>query len=148
MYAQQKNLQKKGPGSIGQQKNFQKKGPRRAFVPKLNKISLPQWTKISLITSLTACWELKLKWVPKANKCYHIHVRRSSSNQCWFMNSGCSKHVTGKLKTSSLCQITSRWKCLIRQWYKGMFFCKFIIGKSMKYTIEDMYYVNGGSTIF
>ena len=50
-----------------QQKNFQKKGPGRASVLKLKNIDLPHWTKNSLITPLSAYWELQLKWVPKAN---------------------------------------------------------------------------------
>ena len=57
---QQKNWQKKGPGQ-------QKKGPGLASVPKLKNINLPHWTKNSLITPLSAYWELQLKWVPKAN---------------------------------------------------------------------------------
>ena len=61
---QHKNLQKKGPGK---QKNLQKKGPGRASVPKLKKNNSPHWTNNSLITPLTAYWELQLKWVPKAN---------------------------------------------------------------------------------
>ena len=52
---QRKNLQKKGPGK---QKNLEKKGPGRASVPKLKKINLPHWTNNSLITPLTAYWEL------------------------------------------------------------------------------------------
>jgi len=31
---------------------------------------------------------------------------------------------------------------------KGMFFCEGMIGKSMEHTIENVYYVNGWSTIF
>ena len=50
-----------------QQKNLQKKGPGLASVPKLKNINLPHWKKNSLITLLSAYWELQLKWVPKAN---------------------------------------------------------------------------------
>lgn len=50
------------------QRNKPKKGLGLASGPKLKKISLPHWTKNSLITPLSACWELRLKWIPKANK--------------------------------------------------------------------------------
>ena len=67
-YSKPRNRLKKGPGPVYvQQKNLQKKGPCRASVPKLKNIDLPHWTKNSLITPLSAYWELQLKWVPKAN---------------------------------------------------------------------------------
>ncbi|KAH0717124.1 hypothetical protein KY285_013155 [Solanum tuberosum] len=46
----------------------QKKGPSRASSADLKKISPPHWTKNSFNTLLSAYWELRLKWVPKANK--------------------------------------------------------------------------------
>ncbi|KAH0648271.1 hypothetical protein KY285_033519 [Solanum tuberosum] len=65
-YSKQRNKKKKGPGQQsnkqkkrpGQQKNWQKKGPGRAPIPTFKKINLPHWTKNSLITSLSAYWEL------------------------------------------------------------------------------------------
>ena len=50
-------------------KSFSKKGldsAKRSFVKK--NLKLPHWDRNTLITSLSAFWELKFKWVPKPNK--------------------------------------------------------------------------------
>ena len=68
-YSKPRNRLKKGPGPVyGQQKNLQKKGPDLASVPKLKNINLPHLTKNSLITPLSAYWELQLKWFPRITR--------------------------------------------------------------------------------
>ncbi|KAH0666161.1 hypothetical protein KY285_027367 [Solanum tuberosum] len=63
-------LKKYGENSsnYSKQRNRLKKGPGPAYGSKLKKVSLPYWTKDFLITLLSTCWELRLKWVPKAKK--------------------------------------------------------------------------------
>ena len=68
----------------------------KSFVRKLQK--LPYWTRYNLITPLSAFWELKLKWLAKINKWLLLQVSERSSSQCWYMDSGCSKHMTGDIK--------------------------------------------------
>ena len=70
-YAKRQNVPKERPGPPKHVSThiFSKKKSVIApisFVRKLQ--NLPYWTKYNLITSLSAFWELKLKWVPKLNK--------------------------------------------------------------------------------
>ena len=85
--------------SLSQLTDFQRKKSVPApmsFVRKLQ--NLPYWTKYNLISPFSAYWELKLKWVPKLNKWFLVQVSEMSSGQCWYMDSGCSKHMTGDVK--------------------------------------------------
>ncbi|XP_049344714.1 uncharacterized protein LOC125809119 [Solanum verrucosum] len=63
-------LKKYGESSLNysHKRNRLKKGPGLVYRSKLKKTSMPHWTKDFLITPLSAYWELRLKWVPKANK--------------------------------------------------------------------------------
>ncbi|KAH0665397.1 hypothetical protein KY285_026603 [Solanum tuberosum] len=54
--------------NYSKQSNRLNKGPGLASGPELKKISLRHLTKNSLLTHLSAFWELQLKWVPKAKK--------------------------------------------------------------------------------
>ena len=63
--------------------------------------------------SVICLLELYLNWVPKANNIFSMQMRGGSISQCWFMNSDCSKQMTGKIEMLPLFQDTSRWRCLI-----------------------------------
>ena len=87
------------PQSKFQLKDFQRKNlfsAPKSFVIKIQE--LPYWTTNNLITPLSAFWELKLKWVPKPNKWFSLQMSERSNSQRWYMDSGCSKHMTGDIK--------------------------------------------------
>ena len=70
-YAERQNVPKERPGltePVSTHRFSKKKSvpAPMSFVRKPQ--SLPYWTKYNLITSLSAYWELKLKWLPKLNK--------------------------------------------------------------------------------
>lgn len=76
------------------QKENLKKGPS----PNVKNVKqiLFLWTKKTLITSLSAYWKLKLKWISKANRLFIIQQRVRGSSHYWFMDSGCSRPMTKK----------------------------------------------------
>ena len=55
IYTKQKRVPRRGPGHV--QNSLIKKD-----------LKLPHWARNTLITSLSAFWELKLKWAPKSYK--------------------------------------------------------------------------------
>ena len=106
-------------------------------------IKLPYWARNTLIAPLSSFWELKLKWVPKSNKCYLLQGSKGNSSQCLYMDIGCSKHTTGNIKDFISLKALKGRGISFRDRKKGHILGVGRIGKSIEESIENVYHVSG-----
>ncbi|KAH0665359.1 hypothetical protein KY285_026565 [Solanum tuberosum] len=101
------------------QKSTQNKGPAPiSRTPKIKKTSLPHWTRNSLIGS------------------------GGSSSQCWFMDNGCSKRMTGKTENFFSLKALQGGGISFGNGKRGYIIGVNKIGKSFEHSIENVYYGN------
>ncbi|XP_069147982.1 sporulation-specific protein 15-like [Solanum lycopersicum] len=79
----------------------------------------------------------------KSNKLEHDIVSERSSSQCWYMDSGCSKHMTGDVNNFLSLKTLQGEGVSFGDGKKGYFLGVGKVGRSLEDSIDNVYHVDG-----
>ena len=71
-----------------------------------------------------------------------MQEKSRGSSHCWFMDSECSKHMTGRIENFLSLKALEGGSVSFGNGKKGYILGIGKIGKSLEHSIEDVYYVN------
>ncbi|XP_069148102.1 uncharacterized protein [Solanum lycopersicum] len=80
--------------------------------------------------------------VPKERPGPSKHVSERSSSQCWYMDSGCSKHITGDVKNFLSLKTLQGRGVSFGDGKKGYILGVDKVGKSLEDSIDNVYHVD------